>query len=384
MAQTIEVPGQGPVEFPDGMSDADIVSAIKKLSGTKQPLSQRVGDALKMNPGEALGSAGYQIGGKVTDLSAQFGNPPEVAAGIGYAANVGFQAMPTLLGMMAGGGPKIDLHGVPKGISGQSMMRGAAEGMMENALKPTYRDLVRGNAKRAVGTLLDEGISPTEGGIAQLRAKALGLNKNVDDAIASAQGATIPKGAPANRIQAMIAKLEQENALPNAPRAAMEQVYDEFLSNPLVSQNIPVSRAQQYKQTLYQDLKNKYGVLSEGSEGAKKALALGLKEEIEAAVPAVGPLNAKASDLWNALNVAERRALLQAGADPVGIAFMAANPKAAAAFMANKNPYIKSIIARSLNALSTAVPSGIQTGLMVGQQSSGAAKAVQMQNEGAQ
>jgi hypothetical protein len=36
-SQIIEVPGQGQVEFPAGMSDADIVTAIKKLSSDKKP-----------------------------------------------------------------------------------------------------------------------------------------------------------------------------------------------------------------------------------------------------------------------------------------------------------------------------------------------------------
>src|SRR6478752_8941342 len=37
MAQIIDVPGQGQVEFPDGMDDAAIVSAIQGMSGQKAP-----------------------------------------------------------------------------------------------------------------------------------------------------------------------------------------------------------------------------------------------------------------------------------------------------------------------------------------------------------
>lgn len=43
MPQIIEVPGQGQIEFPDGMSDADIVSAIRKISAHQQPAPQQNG-----------------------------------------------------------------------------------------------------------------------------------------------------------------------------------------------------------------------------------------------------------------------------------------------------------------------------------------------------
>lgn len=48
MPQIIDVPGQGRVEFPDGMSDADIVSAIQKLAPPDQPVkpAPRATDAL--------------------------------------------------------------------------------------------------------------------------------------------------------------------------------------------------------------------------------------------------------------------------------------------------------------------------------------------------
>ena len=82
--------------------------------GTRRiPLHERVGNDLRnMDVGGMLNKAGYEIGGKVTDLGAEFGNPPNVAAGIGMAANVGFQAIPSLLGFFNSSGPAIQAAGV--------------------------------------------------------------------------------------------------------------------------------------------------------------------------------------------------------------------------------------------------------------------------------
>ena len=393
-AQTIDVPGQGPIEFPDTMSDTDIVSAIKKMSAPQSDFAKMRQDTarlLKTNPGTMLGDAAYKIGGAVTDAASNVGLPAPIAAGAGYAANVGWQAIPTLLGMGSGMGSngatqttREALGAGANGISGHGVMRSMAEKVMQNAVKPTARDLETGKADRAIATMLDEGVGPTRGGMAKLKAKAMRLNSDVEAALTASNGATIPKGSPPSRIQTMIANLEQKNALPAGPRAAMESVNDEFLSNPLIPQNIPVDRAQQFKQTLYQDLKNKYGTLSEGSEAAKKALAMGLKEDIEQAVPAVAPLNAKASELWNALNVAERRALMASNVDSVGLAWLTANPKMAAAYMANKNPYIRSLLARSINALSVALPTSIQSGIVAAPTALGEVRAQRLQNQGAQ
>src|SRR6266850_2539625 len=37
MAQIVDVPGQGEVEFPDSMRDEEIVAAIKKIAAPEQP-----------------------------------------------------------------------------------------------------------------------------------------------------------------------------------------------------------------------------------------------------------------------------------------------------------------------------------------------------------
>jgi hypothetical protein len=52
--------------------------------------------------GELLERGAYSAGGDVTDVASGMGASPEVAGGAGFAANVGVQAIPTLLGAGAG------------------------------------------------------------------------------------------------------------------------------------------------------------------------------------------------------------------------------------------------------------------------------------------
>src|SRR3990167_10122757 len=59
------------------------------------------GEGIKQS-GELLNRGAYRAGGAVTDVASGMGASPEVAGGAGYLANVGVQAIPTLLGAGAG------------------------------------------------------------------------------------------------------------------------------------------------------------------------------------------------------------------------------------------------------------------------------------------
>ena len=60
MAQQIEVPGMGIVEFPDGMSDADIAGAIKKNMPAQAAPQMGIGEDLS---GVAKAAPGRLVGG---------------------------------------------------------------------------------------------------------------------------------------------------------------------------------------------------------------------------------------------------------------------------------------------------------------------------------
>ena len=71
MPQIIEVPNYGQVEFPDGMSDADIVSAIKKTSmGYKSAngFGSKLNDAIGQIPRQLGLTARYALEGGIGAL----------------------------------------------------------------------------------------------------------------------------------------------------------------------------------------------------------------------------------------------------------------------------------------------------------------------------
>jgi hypothetical protein len=123
------------------------------------------------------------------------------------------------------------------------------------------------------------------------------------------------------------------------------------MNHPLLTGNeIPVKLAQELKQGTYKALKDKaYGELKSADIEAQKALAFGLKEEIAKAIPEVQPLNTRESAMLNALSLTERRVLMDANKNPVGLGTLSLSPTHFAMWMADRSPLFKSLVARMLN-----------------------------------
>jgi hypothetical protein len=232
----------------------------------------------------------------------------------------------------------------------------AAEKLMNSALKPTLKQKQNGEAATAVQTLLDYGISPTKAGVEKLKSLISDLNTQIETAI-SGSTARIDKG---NALRALTDTRQKFGAQvsPTNDLRAIAGVEDDFLNHPLApGADMAVQTAQKIKQGTYKVLKGKYGQMGSAETEAQKGIARGLKDEISAAVPGVGPLNAEESRLIATLNVAERRALMDLNKNPMGLAALAVHePSAFIAFMADKSAAFKALAARSLNAASQAKP----------------------------
>jgi hypothetical protein len=378
MPQIIEVPGHGQVEFPDGMSDADIASAIQKNmapSAPKQTMGEKIMGAAKTVGGTALkgmfSGAGpmagamnsltdlsgdvsrqvaYDAGGRVTDLATQAGASPETAAKFGFAANVGTQAVPTLL---AGE--------VAKKAFGPSMREGG-RALMQSAVKPTLEQLRTGKAARAINTMLEEGYSPTKGGVDAMKARIADLNDEIADAIKNSP-ATVDKGQVASYLNDTLKKFEKQ-VNPTADVNAIQNAWTEFLSHPMLAgqKDIPVQLAQQMKQGTYKALGDKsFGELKGASTEAQKTLARGLKEEISKVVPEVAGKNKLESELINAAKVAERRVLMDANKNPLGLGWLA-QPWMIPFWMWDRSPGAKALTARALYSGSEQIPATLARG----------------------
>lgn len=342
------------ITAPEGATEAQVLE-YAQANMPKERRRAQWGDAGSMlSAADAFGAVNaaldklsFGAGAKVTDAAAQV-LPPEAAAAAGAAANVATgQAIPMAVG---GAG----------GLLAKAPLRGTAEWLMQSALKPTVKALknegVTGvSAPRAIDTMLEEGITVSRGGIEKLQGKIDALSSSITDALKNS-GASVDRNAIAARLQDVISRIERTSLNPQDRVAEVERIYTQVLSDTSKGRFIPVERAQEIKQGIYQMLKDKYGQLGSDSVEAQKALARGAKEEISAAVPGVAQLNAKEAELINALQLAQHRAFVTGNKDIGGLAWLTLNPAQFAAFMADRSPLFKSIVAQMMNKASQNAP----------------------------
>lgn len=287
--------------------------------------------------GTTTGAANLALrtaGGAVTGgASTALVNPNDAGAGAVVGA-----ALPGLAKVGGAIGGKI-----------KGMANGAAERLMQSAIKPTIKQLKNGDAAVAIRTLLDHGINPNAAGVAKLRDMIGGLNDQIADQIANST-ATIKKSDVMTRLSD-IGKTFSNQVSPSSDLAAIQRVGDDFANHPVYpGDDLTVQAAQALKQGTYKTLSKKYGQMGGAETEAQKGLARGLKEEIANAVPEVAGLNAQESKLITTLNVTERRALMELNKNPMGLASLAASPRNWAAFMADRSALFKSLAARMVNS----------------------------------
>ena len=297
--------------------------------------------------GQLVDKAAYGAGGKVTDALASRVSP-EVAAGAGFATNVAVQAVPTVLG-----GEAAKLIGGPA-------MQSAGKYVMQSALKPPPASMVGGSksdAAKAIKTLLDEGVNVTPGGAAKLRGMIDKLNKEITERIAKSPDIA-DKGTIYREFAKTLEKFRNQ-ATPGADVKALQKVWKEFDKT---YEHLPIQKAQAVKQGTYGVLNKKYGEIGSAETEGQKAVARGLRVSIEEKIPEVSKLNAKEKSLIEALEFAEHRAAQSGNTNLAGLAFLTNNPKAAAAFMADRSSLFKSILARMLHSGSRTVPGAAGSG----------------------
>jgi hypothetical protein len=290
---------------------------------------------------------------------------PEAETGLEQAVQFGAQALvPTNLGAKAGA------------AVGSKVGKGTARSLMNSALKPTIEQHRSGDAAVAVDTMLREGVNATPGGVAKMRAMVDDLNRKVSDTILNSTKA-VDKKFVMDAVDDLMTKFRKQVA-PQGDLAAIRNTLDDFLNHPDIQGRIPVQLAQELKQGTYRILSKKYGQLGSAETEAQKAIARGLKEGVAAAEPIVAGLNAKESKLIRALDVAERRMLMDLNKNPGGLAWLAGTPQGFAAFMADKSALFKSLVARMMNA--SGGPVGATAGAAGGMSLYGLSQSAKPQN----
>jgi len=237
----------------------------------------------------------------------------------------------------------------------EAAKRTIPEKLMQSALKPTIKQLETGQANTAIQTLLKEDVNPTltktifGKGIDTLQAKVDTLNSQIVDIIKNSKG-TVNK----SQVVAYLDDLEKNalnNALPAGDLAAIQAARQEFLSHPLLKnmEEIPVQLAQKLKVGTYKSLGEKaYGELKSATVESGKTLARGLKDLIGKAEPGVLGLNKESQALYDTLDVAERRALMEANKDIAGLSTLSKDMKNQIAMMADRSANFKALLARTI------------------------------------
>jgi Rod binding domain-containing protein len=385
MTIIVEVPGHGEVEFPDGTSDEEIKKAIHRnfmlpepkaaakemkkephpepaLFGRPTPPSDP-NEAIEYVKQHSFGSGiprlGYNVGEKVTDLSAKY-LPPQGAAAAGFVANILTQAIPSLL-------TSANVVGQPAA----SLTNTPAKWLMQTAVKPSTDDLLSGAASKATQSMLDEAIAPTMSGWG-LRdmPKVAKMTSQLDDQVGaaiSASTAKTPVGAVASRLNETLEQAGMQ-VNPKTDINAVESAWTEFLTNPHIAgkKEIPVQLAHSLKKGTYKALGNKsYGEVGSTAVEAQKALARGLREEVAEAVPEIKPLIERQAALMNVRDVAGTRALLDANKNPLGLAALRVDhPLSSLSFMADRWGWLKALMAISAHRAGqaqTITPIGLAT-----------------------
>lgn len=237
----------------------------------------------------------------------------------------------------------------------EAAKRTIPEKLMQSALKPTIKQLETGQANTAIQTLLKEDVNPTltktifGKGIDTLQAKVDTLNSQIVDIIKNSKG-TVNK----SQVVGYLDDLEKNalnNALPAGDLAAIQAARQEFLSHPLLKnmEEIPVQLAQKLKTGTYKSLGEKaYGELKSSTVESGKTLARGLKDLIGKAEPGVLGLNKESQVLYDTLDVAERRALMEANKDIAGLSTLSKDMKNQIAMMADRSANFKALLARTI------------------------------------
>lgn len=237
----------------------------------------------------------------------------------------------------------------------ETAKRTIPEKLMQSALKPTLKQLETGQADTAIQTLLKEDVNPTltktifGKGIDTLQAKVDTLNSQIVDIIKNSKG-TVSK----SQVVAYLDDLEKNalnSALPAGDIAAIQAARQEFLSHPLLKniEEIPIQLAQKLKVGTYKSLGEKaYGELKGATIESGKTLARGLKDLIGKAEPGVLGLNKESQALYDTLDVAERRAFMEANKDIAGLSTLSKDMKNQIAMMADRSAPFKALLARTI------------------------------------
>jgi hypothetical protein len=237
--------------------------------------------------------------------------------------------------------------------------------MMERVVKPSTT-LKESERIRRIDTARDEGITATKAGLEKSRGIINEINKEIQQRIDdfNVQGATVNRDRVVGKAyNEMSSKLAKE-AFPDDGIKDVGKTLGEFKQHP---ENIPIRKAQDYKQSINRELDDFYKSLQyspdktaalakQWSNKTKAKIADGLRAEISEIFPEVSQLNKREAALIQ-LNKTLERAVHRISQHDVwslkGVVSMVAHPKYAVVNYVLNNPSVQSRLAVALRRART-------------------------------
>ena len=304
--------------------------------------------------GELVSETAYKAGGGVTDIAAKRGLSPEVAAGLGYATNVGIQALPVAAG-------SITRQAAPA-------MQKAGKWFMQSAVKPGTTMRRSGEGAKAIETMLQKGISPTASGLEAAKGA-------VDDFEVAIQTALENSGATVSKLDA--AKKATKNAF-DAVKHNLNRVKDEkdineaitnFLNHPEIKQysdKFPVAVANRMKQAFYKELGQRAyvpGTQPTAYDKGQKSLAATLREEVLTAEAGQRPNLKEQAEMMRVVDLLKERVGASQSQNIYGLGgAMSPSITRLMIFWADRYPWFKGWMARALYTGASPVTAGVGVG----------------------
>ena len=244
-------------------------------------------------------------------------------------------------------------------------MAKAAPWLMSKAIRPSATLLkeYRTTAHNIAKTLLEDGINVSQSGLEKLQKLIFADNAEIQ-ALVNATPKVISKDKVLGRVDeyAMDAMKSQVNPAKSLEKAT--KVADDFVQHPYYKgDTISTPAAQQLKVGTYQEIGDAFNKPQKAR--ALKAVGRGLKEEVAAATPGVSEINAREAKRLAGGEAVAAAIQKDASADPLGLLFAASNPTLFLAGLINKQPAVKSMLARGLYntaAKATGVPENVIRG----------------------
>lgn len=248
------------------------------------------------------------------------------------------------------------------GVGTGKVLKSVGTGLMQSAVKPNPSLLkeYKTTAPKLVQTLLDEGINVSPRGLEKLDNLLTATNKEISAAVANARG-TISRDAVVSRAGS-VRQTMAEQVNPRQPLRDVRRSLEEFRTDgavparggnfsmlPPTAAPLTVPEAQAMKVGTYQQIGKSYGQMSSAKVETQKALARGLKEEIERAVPKIRELNKRDAELMAAGEAVGHRISIAGNRDPIGFAWVASHaPQTFLAALIDRAPAVKSMLARGM------------------------------------